>query len=216
MGARDSGDVYNWRHAAPVAPPLPRWLTAAAVQSPGEEASVSEVGCEAAPVAAAASERQPEAGLGSGEEPQQACSASTTCPEEEPEKVAFHMAQDNTAALEKIIDLQERCEDLVAIVRRECGFMRITGHALKPMMGKWDDEMGRPDKTGAALCLRISIAGLPWVKRAKWQQPLMRTVAALLQRAGCQVIARRSALYLPLRSGAGNAETVRLIFAAGP
>merc|ERR1711879_332158 len=71
-------------------------------------------------------------------------------------------------------------ERFVALVGQECSWLQIHGQTLH----RQEMRRGRGRDT---LTLRFFVRGLPWVKRAKWQQPLLWAVFALLQLRGAPV-----------------------------
>merc|ERR1719396_139134 len=74
---------------------------------------------------------------------------------------------------------EARARQLVQLVESECGFLRLSGHRLITHTTE------KAKRHGLAMTLRFYVHGLPSAKRAKWQQPLFRSVAAALQRCGC-------------------------------
>lgn len=81
---------------------------------------------------------------------------------------------------------------LVSILKQECRFMRLRGWAvLFP-----DPQVAT--KQPPYVCLRVFVEGLPWVRRAKWLQPLRRAVAGLLHGAGHAAVIQGGNLFAPL------------------
>lgn len=87
-------------------------------------------------------------------------------------------------------------------VRQTCSWLQIHGHDLHRQICH-----GRGRNI---LTLRFHIRGLPWAKRAKWQQPLLWAVSALLQRHGADVAMHGGDLLATLDHGA----SLRLDFVA--
>ena len=80
-------------------------------------------------------------------------------------------------------------------VERGCGFMRLNGHGLHA----YSSEKAR--RRGMAMNVRFYVRGLPSAKRAKWQQPLYWSAAAVLQSLGLDVRMQGGELYVPVRRG---------------
>lgn len=81
---------------------------------------------------------------------------------------------------ERVAACSRSAEELAALVKRDCGFLRIRAHAVQ---AETTSKLGR---RSAAATLRFFIHGLPWAKRAKWLQPLLWSVASVLTRAGTE------------------------------
>merc|ERR1712241_990763 len=83
---------------------------------------------------------------------------------------------------------------LATLIRRECAFLKITGCTMMPIAER-SSKSRRASVDGVTQCLRICVAGLPLLKRHKWQQPLSKAVAGALERVGCPVVVRRGELF---------------------
>jgi hypothetical protein len=94
---------------------------------------------------------------------------------------------------------------IVGAVERECAFLRLNGHVVHAQ------PSDKARRQGMAMNLRFYVRGLPSAKRAKWQQPLCWSVAAVLQRVGLPVQMRGGELYGAVREGV----YVRLEFVSG-
>lgn len=122
------------------------------------------------------------------------CTESTTCSEwdgagGEAEEEAWRAAGDKLARL----------------VLKECAFMRFRGFWLHA------EKSGRARRRGVAGILRFYVHGLPWAKRAKWLQPLLWTVMAVLEKHRLAATMQGGQLYAPLE---GLGALVRVDFAA--
>lgn len=115
--------------------------------------------------------------------PSQHSSTSTTCSESE------NLGNANA------FDFPCTESKLKNLVERECRFLRIHGHQVHTKVSK------RAGRRGITTTLRFYIHNLPSAKRAKWLLPLLRAVAALLQRYGCAAMVRGGELYAPLSAG---------------
>lgn len=120
-------------------------------------------------------------------------SVSTTCSDSA-------LAHENEAAERT----RDRVRGLAQLVADECGFMKISGHRLCVARG----TVGRHNAPTTTLC--IFVHGLPWTKRAKWRQPLLRSAATALERANVRAVVTGGNLYVSL-PGVGR---VQLDFAA--
>eukprot|EP00747_Dinoflagellata_sp_TGD_P018716 gnl/TRDRNA2_/TRDRNA2_126689_c0_seq1.p1 gnl/TRDRNA2_/TRDRNA2_126689_c0~~gnl/TRDRNA2_/TRDRNA2_126689_c0_seq1.p1 ORF type:complete len:231 (+),score=34.34 gnl/TRDRNA2_/TRDRNA2_126689_c0_seq1:73-765(+) len=107
---------------------------------------------------------------------------------------------------EMSIALDEASERLAAFVQKECGWLRIHGHGLHK-----ESSQRTRRRRGSVATLRFYVNGLPWAKRAKWEQPLLWAVAAVLQRNHPTAMMKGGELTVPLQDlGA----TLRIDFAA--
>jgi len=88
------------------------------------------------------------------------------------------------------------------LVKECCGFLRIRSHALQT-----ESKVGRQS---AVATLRFFTQGLPWAKRAKWVQPLLWSITAMLARSGVKATVKGGELMVCLASGL----VVRVDFAA--
>jgi len=120
--------------------------------------------------------------------------ASTTCSSTE------HQCLDLEAEPEP--DAGVAAEELAQLVERECAFMRISGHSVQ--------TSSTARKCAAACTLRFFVHGLPWAKRAKWLQPLLWSVSAVLARHGVEAGMKGGELVAITDSGAA----VRIDFVA--
>jgi len=105
------------------------------------------------------------------------------------------------ASPEESLASAHRC---AALVERECGFLRLRGYWLNP------ETRMRAKRRGVVAMIRFYVQGLPWAKRAKWLQPLLWSVVAVLQRHACAITVRGGDLYVGLDTGG----SVRVDFAA--
>jgi hypothetical protein len=82
--------------------------------------------------------------------------------------------------------------ELVALVQRECGFLRITRPDIHEELTPARRQRGVV-KSVVWFC-----RGLPWAKRAKWLKPLLSSVGAVLKMRGCNVRVQAGELYVQL------------------
>merc|ERR1740121_2456389 len=97
---------------------------------------------------------------------------------------------------------------LAALVTRECGFSEITGCTLMQLAPR-SSKSKRASPGGVTQCLRVCVVGLPQLKRHKWQQPLLLSVASVLEGKGCPALIRRGELFASLDATEGG-EMVRV------
>jgi len=102
------------------------------------------------------------------------------------------------------------CEDpkLAALVRQECAWLKITSCKLMQLEPR-SSKTKRATPCSVTKSLRICVAGLPSLKRHKWQQPLSRAVAGVLERMECPAFVRRGELFASLDTMEGG-EMVRV------
>jgi hypothetical protein len=105
------------------------------------------------------------------------------------------LTQDDRDALQSISDL----------VERQCAFLRLNGHTMHM------ENATRMRSRGVVATLRFYAYGLPWPKRAKWVQPLCRSVAAILRHNGCEAKMLGGELQVTLN---GEGSAVRVDFSA--
>lgn len=148
-------------------------------------------------------------------------SVSTTCSwRGEPEQAleihadkdsASTTSSDNDGQLPVAADeVAERINWLAQVVRDECSFLRISGHRLCLTRPQGPPGVGRNGPGAPAITLCVFVQGLPWTKRAKWRQPLLRSAASALERAAVQAVVSGGNLHINLQ-GLGR---VQLDFAA--
>ncbi|CAK0853429.1 unnamed protein product [Prorocentrum cordatum] len=114
-------------------------------------------------------------------------------------------------------DCRATAERIVKLISEQCGFLLVRGHGVYPENGE------RMRQRGIAATLRFYVYGLPWAKRAKWLQPLQRSVAAVVQRTEPWVIVRGGVLFAPIDmraarspSGESRDQTLAEFYAARP
>lgn len=114
-------------------------------------------------------------------------------------------------------DCRATAARIVDLINEQCGFLLVRGHGVYPENGE------RMRQRGIAATLRFYVYGLPWAKRAKWLQPLQRSVAAVVQRTEPWVIVRGGVLFAPIDtraagspSGQSQDQTLEEFFAARP
>jgi hypothetical protein len=114
-------------------------------------------------------------------------------------------------------DCRATAERIVDLINEQCGFLLVRGHGVYPENGE------RMRQRGIAATLRFYVYGLPWSRRAKWLQPLHRSVAAVVQRTEPWVIVRGGELFAPIDtrpagspSGESRDQTLEEFFAARP
>eukprot|EP00746_Dinoflagellata_sp_MGD_P161147 gnl/MRDRNA2_/MRDRNA2_88191_c0_seq1.p1 gnl/MRDRNA2_/MRDRNA2_88191_c0~~gnl/MRDRNA2_/MRDRNA2_88191_c0_seq1.p1 ORF type:complete len:237 (+),score=38.72 gnl/MRDRNA2_/MRDRNA2_88191_c0_seq1:66-776(+) len=76
--------------------------------------------------------------------------------------------------------LRDQAEKLAQLISKECCYLRIENHRLLVAADLQQDGL-LPAKRNVAASLCIFVNGLPWTKRAKWRQPLLRSAATALQ-----------------------------------
>merc|ERR1712080_501056 len=121
----------------------------------------------------------------------------------------------STALAEDDSDLESEVPDtcmhaessLIALVTRECSFLRIASCTLQTLDS---DQQLRSPMEGVTQCLRVCVNNLPRLKRHTWQPPMAWAVANILQRAGCQAIVKRAQVYVPLGVDSGDLVRVDL------
>merc|ERR1719162_642807 len=111
-------------------------------------------------------------------------SASTACSESEHQRISD---------VHRSVACVRAAEDLAALVKECCGFLRIRSHALQ-----MESKVGR---RSAVATLRFFTQGLPWAKRAKWVQPLLWSITAMLARSGVRATVKGGDLMVCLASG---------------
>merc|ERR1712032_73561 len=89
---------------------------------------------------------------------------------------------------------EQFAHQIVELVERECGFLQIRGHRIH-----LEARKNKKQKRGVAATLRFFVQGLPWVKRAKWHQPLCWSVMPMLQRCSCAMQMQGGELYVHAR-----------------
>ena len=94
--------------------------------------------------------------------------------------------------------------DCATVVERACGFLRLSCHTVHP------ETHAKAKRRGVVALVRFYVRGLPWAKRAKWLQPLLWSVMAVLQNRACAVTVRGGNLYMGLNAD----RSVRVDFAA--
>lgn len=109
-------------------------------------------------------------------------------------RIAAELGQEDWIALKSISDT----------VERQCAFLRLNGHTLHV------ENALRMRSRGVVATLRFYAYGLPWPKRAKWVQPLCRSVAAILRHNGCEAKLLGGELQVMLR----GESVVRVDFSA--
>jgi hypothetical protein len=109
------------------------------------------------------------------------------------------------------LDTASKCSEehearLAMLVQRECRFLQIVDSSLQLLEAA---DLKRLPLKCVTHCLRVSVDGLPSLKRHRWQQPLLLSVAAILQRVGCAAFVRRGELFAPV-DGASSEILVRV------
>jgi hypothetical protein len=100
---------------------------------------------------------------------------------------------------------REAVQHLADMITDECGFLRLREHKFHT------EKSGKlRRKESSTPLLRFYVRGLPGVRRAKWMQPLLWSVVAVLNRCGCEATVRGGELYAPV----GEGQPVRVDFAA--
>lgn len=87
---------------------------------------------------------------------------------------------------------------LVQAVEGSCGWLRLNGHCLRIHDEDAQTHARRLDAWGT---LRFHVRGLPTMRRAKWVQPLLRSVAVQLRGLGHDVYIRHGELFAPTGDG---------------
>jgi hypothetical protein len=107
----------------------------------------------------------------------------------------------------------EADEELVALVERECAFLRLTGEKAC-----YEETTHLRRQRGVERCVVFYCKGLPWAKRAKWLLPLLWSVAAVLRARGVFTKVQSGELYAQMPGAQGEpadgSRLVRLDFAA--
>lgn len=116
-------------------------------------------------------------------------------------------------------EVTDRINSLAKVVKEECNFLRISGHRLCLTRPQGPGGIGRNGPGAPAITLCVFVQGLPWTKRAKWRQPLLRSAAGALERTGVQAVVSGGNLHINLpgmgrHSHSHNHIHVQLDFAA--
>merc|ERR550525_1411034 len=90
---------------------------------------------------------------------------------------------------------EEQARYFVELVEQRCGFLRLTGHKL------YANSTKSSRVPGIAWIVQFYVHGLPSAKRNRWQQPLFRSVAALLSQSGCSARVQRGKLIVDIQEG---------------
>lgn len=147
-------------------------------------------------------------------------SVSTTCSWRENEEQALEIADKDSASTtssENDSQMHVPADEvahwinwLAKVVKEECSFLRISGHRLCLTRPQGPGGGGRNGSGAPAITLCVFVQGLPWTKRAKWRQPLLRSAASALERAAVPAVVSGGNLHINL-PGLGR---VQLDFAA--
>lgn len=124
-------------------------------------------------------------------------SASTVCSESEQHHRACEVYQSAETACVRA------AEELAALVARDCGFLRIQSHSVQAQF-----KAGK--RSAAQVTLRFFVQGLPFAKRAKWMQPLLWSIVAVLARSNVKATVKGGELMAVHASGL----LIRIDFAA--
>merc|ERR1712203_1251041 len=92
-------------------------------------------------------------------------------------------------------DYEQSVHQIAEVVERECSFLRFRGHSI------FNEATRRKPRRGVAGTVRFYVTGLPSAKRAKWTQPLCRSVMAMLQRCSCTTRMQGGELYMHITDG---------------
>jgi hypothetical protein len=136
-------------------------------------------------------------------------SVSTTCSWRENEEQTLELIADKDSASTTssendsqlpvpTLEVADRINSLAKVVKEECSFLRISGHRLCLTRPQGQGGVGRNGPGAAAITLCVFVQGLPWTKRAKWRQPLLRSAASALDRAGVQAVVSGGNLHINL------------------
>jgi hypothetical protein len=106
-------------------------------------------------------------------------------------------------------NVRERSEKLAQLISEECSYLRIESHRLL-VATDLQAQGGFPAKRNVVATLCIFVNGLPWTKRAKWRQPLLRSAATALQGLNVDAVVVGGNLFVVV-PGAGR---VQVDFAA--
>eukprot|EP00746_Dinoflagellata_sp_MGD_P127617 gnl/MRDRNA2_/MRDRNA2_62149_c0_seq1.p1 gnl/MRDRNA2_/MRDRNA2_62149_c0~~gnl/MRDRNA2_/MRDRNA2_62149_c0_seq1.p1 ORF type:complete len:284 (-),score=39.96 gnl/MRDRNA2_/MRDRNA2_62149_c0_seq1:420-1271(-) len=151
---------------------------------------------------------------------------STTCSWRETEEMALIADKDSASTTSSENDSQlpadeiaDRINALAKVVKEECSFLRISGHRLCLTRPQGPGGVGRNGPGALAITLCVFVQGLPWTKRAKWRQPLLRSAASALDQAGVHAVVSGGNLHINLpglgrHSHSHNHIHVQLDFAA--
>jgi len=124
--------------------------------------------------------------------------ASTVCSDSEHQRISD---------VHRSVACIRAAEDLAALVKECCGFLRIRSHALQ-----MESKVGRRSSVAT---IRFFTQGLPCLQEAarsgaKWVQPLLWSITAMLARSGVKDTVKGGDLMVCLASGL----VVRVDFAA--
>jgi hypothetical protein len=75
--------------------------------------------------------------------------------------------------------LLEGASQVVEVICSQFAFLRLCCHRLLPKSNGSARSKGRSPPT-----LYVFVHGLPWARRAKWHQPLLRSFAVMLAKHG--------------------------------
>jgi hypothetical protein len=95
-------------------------------------------------------------------------------------------------------EVAARINWLAKVVQDECSFLRISGHRLCLTRPQGTGGVGRNGSGAPAITLCVFVQGLPWTKRAKWRQPLLRSAASALERASVPAVVGGGNLHISL------------------
>eukprot|EP00747_Dinoflagellata_sp_TGD_P183480 gnl/TRDRNA2_/TRDRNA2_38383_c0_seq2.p1 gnl/TRDRNA2_/TRDRNA2_38383_c0~~gnl/TRDRNA2_/TRDRNA2_38383_c0_seq2.p1 ORF type:complete len:430 (-),score=80.49 gnl/TRDRNA2_/TRDRNA2_38383_c0_seq2:134-1354(-) len=109
-------------------------------------------------------------------------------------------------------ELEAAADRLAAVVEDKCGWLRIRGHGLQYCRASRQRPGRQRSRTQRQTLptLRFYVTGLPWAKRAKWEQPLLWSVSAVLQKWGATTKMKGGELSVLLDTG----DAVNVEFAA--
>lgn len=105
--------------------------------------------------------------------------------------------------------LRDQAEKLAQLISEECSYLRIEDHRLL-VAADLEQQGVLPAKRNVAASLCIFVSGLPWTKRAKWRQPLLRSAATALQELSVDAVVVGGNFFVTI-PGAGR---VQVDFAA--
>jgi len=97
------------------------------------------------------------------------------------------------------LSVQDQVEKLAQLISEECSYLRIEGHrhlVVEDVEGFGGRKSSCKKNVKATLC--VFVQNLPWTKRAKWRQPLLRSAATALEGANIEAVVVGGNLFVNL------------------
>jgi len=101
--------------------------------------------------------------------------------------------------VQQVSTVQDQVEKLAQCISEECSYLRIEGHrhlVVEDVEGFGRSKTTSKKNVSATLC--IFVQNLPWTKRAKWRQPLLRSAATALEGVNVEAVVVGGNLFVSL------------------